>query len=288
MRDLNYQLKGICNRNKDGSFATQAARQHSLDLMANQLHRLGYRHLSATGLKPKHVVALIEHWKKENISIATIKNRMAHLRWWAEKVGKADMIAEKNSAYNIDKRTYVTNVSKAKELPIDALEKITDTNVKVSLQLQAAFGLRREECLKFQPSFADKGNSIVLKSSWCKGGKQREIPITNDFQRNVLDQAHLVAGRGSMIPPKLSYIQQVHYYSAECQKAGLSKMHGLRHAYAQTRYEELTGWKAPAVGGPTSKELTPEQKAKDKEVRLMISQELGHERESITATYLGR
>ncbi len=288
MRDLNYQLKGICNRNKDGSFATQAARQHSLDLMANQLHKLGYRHLSATGLKPKHVVALIEHWKKESITTATIKNRMAHLRWWAEKVGKADMIADKNSAYNIDKRTYVTNVSKAKELPTDALEKITDANIKVSLQLQAAFGLRREECLKFQPSFADKGNSIVLKSSWCKGGKQREIPLTNDFQRNVLDQAHLVAGRGSMIPGKLSYIQQVHRYSSECQKAGLSKMHGLRHAYAQTRYEELTGWKAPAVGGPTSKELTAEQKAKDKEVRLMISQELGHERESITATYLGR
>ena len=288
MRDLNYQLKGICNRNKDGSFATQAARQHSLDLMANQLHKLGYRHLTATGLKPKHVVALIEHWKKEDITTATIKNRMAHLRWWAEKVGKADMIADKNSAYNIDKRTYVTNISKAKELPIDALEKITDTNVRVSLQLQAAFGLRREECLKFQPSFADKGDSIVLKSSWCKGGKQREIRISNQNQRNVLELAHEVAGRGSMIPAKLSYIQQVHRYSAECQKAGLSKMHGLRHAYAQTRYEELTGWKAPAVGGPTSKELTPQQKAKDKEVRLLISQELGHERESITATYLGR
>lgn len=288
MRDLNYQLKGICNRNKDGSYATQAARLRSLDLMANQLHDLGFRHLLATGLKPKHVVALVEYWKKESITIGTIKNRMAHLRWWAEKVGKADMIPDKNSAYNIDKRHYVTNISKAKELPIDTLDKITDPNIKVSLQLQAAFGLRREECLKFQPSFADKGNSIVLKSSWCKGGKQREIPISNQNQRNVLELAHKVAPRGSMIPPGLSYIQQVHRYSAECSKAGLSKMHGLRHAYAQARYEELTGWKAPAIGGPTSKELTTEQKAKDKEVRLIISKELGHERESITATYLGR
>jgi hypothetical protein len=30
MRDLNYQLKGICNRNKDGSYSTQAARQRNL------------------------------------------------------------------------------------------------------------------------------------------------------------------------------------------------------------------------------------------------------------------
>lgn len=288
MRDLNYQLKGICNRNKDGSYATQAARLRNLDLMANQLHDLGFRHLKATGLKPKHVVALVEFWKKESITIGTIKNRMSHLRWWAEKIGKHDMIPEKNSAYNIDKRHYVTNISKAKELPIDALDKISDVNIKVSLQLQAAFGLRREECLKFQPSFADKGNSIVLKSSWCKGGKQREVPITNDFQRQILELAHKVAGRGSMIPPKLSYVQQTNRYRAECDKAGLSKMHGLRHAYAQNRYSELTGWKAPAVGGPTSKELTTEQKAKDKEARLIISKELGHERESITATYLGR
>ncbi|MBL8196562.1 MAG: integrase domain-containing protein [Blastocatellia bacterium] len=288
MRDLNYQLKGICNRNKDGSYATQAARLRNLDLMANQLHDLGFRHLLATGLKPKHVVALVELWKKESIAIGTVKNRMAHLRWWAEKVGKADMIPDKNSAYNIDKRHYVTNISKAKELPIDALDKITDANIKVSLQLQAAFGLRREECLKFQPSFADKGDRIILKGSWCKGGQQREIPIRNDFQRNVLDQAHKVAGRGSLIPAKLSYIQQVHRYSAECEKAGLSKMHGLRHSYAQTRYEELTGWKAPAAGGLTSKELTDEQKALDKQARLMISEELGHHRESITAVYLGR
>ena len=288
MRDLNYQLKGICNRNRDGSYATQAARIRNLDLMANQLHDLGFRHLLATGLKPKHVVALIALWKKENIAIGTVKNRMAHLRWWAEKIGKLDMIADKNSAYNIDQRNYVTNISKAKDLPIEALAKITDINVSVSLQLQAAFGLRREECLKFQPSFADKGDSIVLKSSWCKGGKQREIPITNEFQRQVLELAHKVAGRGSMIPPKLSYIQQVHRYQAQCDKAELSKMHGLRHAYAQARYQELTGWKAPAIGGPISKELTTEQKQTDKEVRLIISKELGHERESITATYLGR
>ncbi len=65
-------------------------------------------------------------------------------------------------------------------------------------------------------------------------------------------------------------------------------MHGLRHAYAQQRYEELTGWKSPAVGGPTFKSLTSEQRKLDLEVRLVISRELGHEREQVTAVYLGR
>jgi len=65
-------------------------------------------------------------------------------------------------------------------------------------------------------------------------------------------------------------------------------MHGLRHTYAQNRYEELTGWKCPAVGGPEAKTLTGEQRETDRQVRLTISQELGHNREQITAAYLGR
>ncbi|EMB6072518.1 integrase domain-containing protein [Proteus mirabilis] len=46
-----------------------------------------------------------------------------------------------------------------------------------------------------------------------------------------------LAYKGSLIPANRSYIQQRNAYDGQCQKAGLNKMHGLRHAYAQTRYE---------------------------------------------------
>ena len=52
--------------------------------------------------------------------------------------------------------------------------------------------------------------------------------------------------------------------------------------------QAATGWAAPAAGGPRSRDLTPGQKAIDREARLTISRELGHEREQITAVYLGR
>jgi hypothetical protein len=65
-------------------------------------------------------------------------------------------------------------------------------------------------------------------------------------------------------------------------------MHGLRHHYAQARYEALTGWKAPAAGGPDAQVLTQEQRLEDAMARQTISQELGHERAQITAVYLGR
>jgi hypothetical protein len=68
----------------------------------------------------------------------------------------------------------------------------------------------------------------------------------------------------------------------------MTKLHGLRHAYAQRRYEELTGWKAPVAGGPAAKSLNEEQRALDRGARETISRELGHDREQITAVYLGR
>ncbi|CAJ0680962.1 hypothetical protein R77591_01095 [Ralstonia mannitolilytica] len=70
-------------------------------------------------------------------------------------------------------------------------------------------------------------------------------------QRTVLDESHRLAGLGSLIPADKTYIQQRHVYDGQCKAAGLSNMQGLRHRYAQMRYETLTGWKAPAAGGPS-------------------------------------
>ena len=86
----------------------------------------------------------------------------------------------------------------------------------------------------------------------------------------------------------MSYRDQLNRFKAQTARAGIDRVHGLRHHYAQARYVELTGWKAPAEGGPTSKQLSPGQKRIDRVARLTISRELGHEREQIAAVYLGR
>jgi hypothetical protein len=288
MRDLNYQLKHLGIRNRDGSYANQANRTRILSLVANQLYALGYKKLHATELKGRHVNAMVKEWQHQGLAPGTIKNRMAALRWWAEKVGRPWVLARDNAHYGIPDRQYVTNISKARLLNPDALARVRDPYVRMSLELQRAFGLLREEAIKFQPRYADRGDRVVLKDSWTKGGKAREIHIRTATQREVLDRAHRLAGRGSLIPADHTYIQHLKVYEHHTANAGLHKLHGLRHEYAQQRYLELTGWAAPAAGGPTREALTPGQKAHDREARLMISRELGHEREQITAIYLGR
>ena len=288
MQDLNHELKQLCARNRDGSFATQAGRERILTLVANQLREMGFVNMRAQSLKPRHVEKLVERWTAEGLSTGTIKNRMTELRWWAEKIGKTNIVAKSNDVYGIADRRYVTNVSKARDLTSGDLAKITDPYTRASLQLQAAFGLRREESLKIQPGWADRGDTLVLKDSWTKGGRSREIPIRTAEQRRVLDEAKGIAGSGSLIPADRSYILQLRRFEYQCDKADIHRVHGHRHQYAQARYRELTGWSAPAAGGPRSRELTREQRSIDREARLTISRELGHEREQVTAVYCGR
>ncbi len=287
-KKLTYDLRMLSRRNKDGSMATQANRTRILEQMGNQLHEMGYRHMRGNSLKEKHVKAMVDRWQGEGLSAGTMKNRMATLRWWAEKVGKRNVIARDNAVYGIAERQYVAQESRAKQLEADQLRQISDPHLRMSLELQREFGLRREESMKFIPSYADKGDRLCLKASWTKGGRAREIPVRTPSQRDVLDRAHKIAGRGSLIPPDRKYVQQLRLYEKHTASAGLSKLHGLRHEYAQRRYLELTGWLSPVAGGPSAKELTPEQKSRDREVRLLISEELGHSREQISTVYLGR
>ena len=80
----------------------------------------------------------------------------------------------------------------------------------------------------------------------------------------------------------------------QTRKIKLKNPHGLRHGYAQRRYRVLTGtltqgkgWDAPINGGIKKRDLTPEQKIIDKDVRELIANELGHRRVEIAAQYLG-
>ncbi|QYY25102.1 phage integrase N-terminal domain-containing protein [Diaphorobacter sp. MNS-0] len=287
MDDLTYTLRQLCQRNRDGSYTTQADRIRSLSLAARQLREAGFRQMKASSLKGKHVQALLDRWQGEGLSSGTIKNRLSHLRWWAEKIGKAGILPADNTQLGVAERRYVTNISKARELG-RGLDQITDAHVRMSLQLQAAFGLRREEAIKFQPSYADRGDHIALKGSWTKGGRERTVPITTTEQRDVLQAVHRLVGTGSLIPAHKTFIQQRHIYDGQCKAAGLSNMHGLRHQYAQSRYETLTGWPAPAAGGPPARALSDAQRTQDTAARQIISQELGHERLQVTAVYLGR
>ncbi|HGG6556705.1 TPA: phage integrase N-terminal domain-containing protein [Salmonella enterica subsp. diarizonae serovar 61:i:z] len=293
MKKLNYQLKNLCRRNHDGAFGTQKVRHNMLQLVAGQLTDLGYltHQMSVHDLKGRHVNRLVALWKTQKISDATMKNRLAAVRWWAEKTGKTGLVRS-NEEYGIGPRRLVTNVNKAETLTGKDLSGISPW-VRLSLRLQEAFGLRREEAMKFRVSWALKGQRpetatrIELKSSWTKGGRPRSIPVLNQEQRQLLAEVKKLAGSGSLVPPARSYREHMKAFERESAAVGLGHSHGLRHAYAQRRYEQLSGHKAPVAGGRSRRAMMRTERCRDDVIRQQISEELGHSRIAITAVYLG-
>lgn len=292
MRDLVYSVKTILNHNRDGSFGTQAEREKVLKSAMDELSHSQYKIHDCSQLKGKHIRFLIENWKNQGLSTGTLKNRIANLRWLAEKIGNPRIVERSNSSYNIDNRVYVSNhTNKAKKLSTCDLDALQSDYLKYSLKLQEKFGLRREESMKFQVNFADRESEIVLKASWTKGGRERSVPVRNQEQRDLLNEIHWFCkrtGSKSLIPPEKTYYQQLKSYEYYTTSLGITKNHGLRHAYAQERYKELTGWDCPKCGGKRSRKISESEKQQDLNARLIISRELGHNREEITAVYLGR
>jgi hypothetical protein len=250
---------------------------------------MGFRGLRAQGLKPKHVEKLVARWLAEELSPGTVKNRMAVMRWAVQKLGKDNIVERTNAAYGIPDRVYVTNISKAKELGMEQLSSIRTPCARMSLRLQAAFGLRREASIKIVPAWADRGDTLVLKDSWNKGGRDIEIPIRTPEQRQLLNEAKALAkGKSLVAPGYATYYAYLKHFRYECGRVGIHAFHGHRHLYAQTRYQEMTGWPCPARGGPRFRQLAKQQKTIDRDARETISHEMGHGREQIAAVYLGR
>lgn len=286
---------------RERSYKSHANRIQRLNRSVQTIRDLGFRITEVNNLKQSHIKALIVYWKEERISTAEIKNRMSDLRWLAKKIGKDNLIPRTNRELGIEDRKMPSNdINRAVTRSQEDLAKISDECTRMSLRAQELFGLRKKESimLNIKRDYDEKRGVLSLKSrgSGTKGGRPREIPVRNDEQRQFLREAKIFQknrGLNAFIGKKYdgsdrNLKQQMSVYDKNCERAGLHNNHGLRHHYAQERYKELTGFDCPRQGGKTFMEMTLEERLKDLEARLTVSAELGHGREYVTRTYLGK
>ena len=230
----------------------------------------------------------MEDWKARGLSSGTMKNLMVHLRWWAGVVGKGSVVMKDNARYGIEDRRAARGYPDGLLLDRDKLAAVQDARVRFSLELQAAFGLRREEAIKFRVAYADRGDRIQLKDTWCKGGRARTVPVLEDTQRELLDRLHAFAGKDSLIRPAEKYLQQMGRFERDTRRAGIPKSHRLRHGFGQRRYRELAGFPCTAAGGKAVRAMTRAERRLDRLARETVARELGHARLDVVAVYCGK
>gem|GEM_PF-1307257 len=288
MNALAYDLLVLTRRYREGAYKTQRNRSTTLLMCARQLGEAGHVQLRAWDFRGRHRNALVARWWAERISWKELCNRAAILRWWAEKIDNPGVIPMTNDflRQETSRIPIGPQVSKAQVFDPACLAKITDPHIRVAIELAIVFGLRLHECLLVEPHRADEGTHLALVKT--KGNRPRHVSITRDDQRLVLERAKTLVPRGqSMIPAGKEFHQQRNLLNRWLRKVGLRKLHGVRHHFAQEYFAEAAGHAAPVQGGPSRREMTPEERQADTQARTQLAQELGHNRPRISATYIG-
>lgn len=302
-RELNAiiaKYNGLKVNGTVASQSTQAKRRESIhagfNVLAKDFH---CRLVSPTQFREKHMFKLVSHWETQGR--ADIQTQIGYFRTfgnvWLGKGGGNMIKASEKYASNPEsvRRRYITNRDKTwtgNAIDIEAtLATITtlDERVGIVTELCLAFGLRRTESALLHPHEDFNGHTLHI-SRGSKGGRERDIQIEHESQRELLKRAARFASppNGSLIPEGKSLKAFKEHVKYVLRQAGVGRklngvtLHGLRHEYAVRFYEKRTGLPAPIKGA--SEKPDPQL---EKRVKGELSEALGHSREPIVGCYIG-
>ena len=264
--------------------------------IARDLIELGYnRNGTAKNLTEQDIRSLVSYYQNKGLSVGTIQNKMTTVRHILDAADNKVSIS--NVALGISAGRDVlnsANVNKACALPSAAQLSSMDKTLSGAILLSSAYGLRRDESLYVVHALTLKhsvseGNKLIIPKGKGKGTRPRTFEM-RDSGATLRAVAANVAGLKTYTKIEKSRIEHFrNRLENETKKFDNFNMHGLRHAYAQERYLSLTGGlTAPAAGGLQYSAMTDSQKENYHTACQIISVELGHTRETISRTYLGK
>ncbi|WP_321935280.1 phage integrase N-terminal domain-containing protein [Paraburkholderia sp. J8-2] len=273
----------------------------------NTLHGLGFKIQDPRSLGDRHVEALVICWYEKGAAIKTMQTKMSMLRKFATWIGKKGLVRALPLYLKhvpASRLRHVATITESKswtknDVDVDAKyaqADEVDERFGLMLRLGVAFGLRRKEILMFSPWKADRGDHIaVYANAGPKNGRARTVPITNEFQRQVLELLKARISKTGTLgwthtrrgkPAKLKY--QIAEYSRRMAEIGVTRAlsgvtgHGLRMEFIENS-AMAEGMTPPTLGG-TADQMPREDLDL---IRGRMSEMLGHSRLSVMNSYYG-
>jgi integrase len=295
-----FRIPAATGRKRPVAIKTRAKYFHIMHRVMASLRELNMRNRNLTEMSTRQVRAVHRQWEAAGASDSSLAMLNTVLRRFGVWMGKPaltpplpELLADPRRGRRSTSATKPRNWE-SRDIDPGALFKKMAAECQVQelqMRLGLAFGLRVEEQLMFRPHESDKGNWLWVHQG-TKGGRWREVDITEPLQRELLERAKLIAARhpkGILAARAWRTLQQArdHYYYL-CRKVGLkadgsfrSTPHGARHSFAVGIYEKESGQRAPVIGGG------PLPRLEDLRIRQHLAEQLGHGRISATAAYIG-
>lgn len=300
-----YGKAGAKDAKRQCSNRTVALRREVLVATFKELARRvrGLRALSQ--FSPRYIPEIIAIWsevKQDGRPRQTPSTQVANfsvLRWfWGVHGIKTEPISHyvedpllrtqyrRESVASTDKSWSGNGIDVDEVIALAAAE---DPVLERLLIMAKEFGLRANEGLSMNPNESDGGDHLRVLHG-AKGGRRRVVrfePFGDDSLRRALEelQAKNPAGVKGWEGLSLDQARKRLYYLLR--KIGVTRkamgvtLHGLRAQFAIDKFEQLSGSTAPVRGGAGINYRHLD------DVRLKISQAMGHNRIRVTSAYYG-
>ena len=245
------------------SIKTQERRVLNIIAGFKELRADGFALETPWNLAEKHIRHLVNVWvNKKKQSPGTVENKLTYWRTLAGWMGKDQLVGtvddyiKRPEGY---RRYYVAQQDKSWEaanVNVDeVIARLTERDrwVAIQVELQSAFGLRAQESMLLRPLQCLRLSGHLQIVDGTKGGRPRVVPIDAEWQYELLIRAARLSNprTGSMIPEPWTLKKWYRHFYDVLQSQGVARktlgvtVHGLRHAYLQRMYEQVTGVPAP-------------------------------------------
>ncbi len=217
---------------------------------------------------------MADYYKAQGLKDATIINYVSSLRSFLFETKRTNITASNGELGLKRVIEYKDKSLEAKGIDINeklAYFKEKDVNIYTQLKIAEIAGLRREEAIHAGLALAKgysvlKENILELKGSWCKNGRPRNITLSDEKAKEIKELQKYAKGGEYRMDRNLK--QEKDHLSNSIKAQGFN-MHAVRHSEAQERYAELVS-----------------KGHSEKDSKIAVSQELGHNRDYITKVYL--
>jgi site-specific recombinase XerC len=309
------KLIAATGRDREVSERTMTGMGDTLSRAVVALAKAGMPVRNIGEIGKKHVLTLIKYWEAKNNKWETMTTRISHMRRYCQLTNKPGTVPVRQQLYRwLDDngvkvhQTRGTRIAETSDAwtangvsPQKVIEQISQKEPMFALllELQLAFGLRKDESISMEPRASDEGTKMIVTKG-TKGGRPRTVdfdadPVVAEWQRDLVERAKVVAmqhPQRRLCKPGLTNKQMYTWMGNQATKYGITEknlgvtMHGLRHEFVSRVFTQRCGL-PPQVEGSVPADVYEQHKEAVKEARLYVSEQVGHWREDITSSYLG-
>jgi site-specific recombinase XerC len=237
MCKLEWESRTIIGKLRRGSSHTRKDTLNCLRNIGRCMQRYGLN--SIRDIKPKHVERYFGELREKGLSAGRMANHASTMRKLCNMMGKSDIVPSNRQlgcTRDMENRTKHADERLNHAKYVDVKSKLSPNN-QIAYDMSRFFGLRQKESLlSHRTVLVDGVQKLIVEGT--KGNRPREIPITTQEQRTVIDRNHSYRSEhgGKLIREEKSLAQGLKQIQNELSKAGATKtgggnMHSLRREW---------------------------------------------------------